>query len=338
MHSEHAITCTDLVVDYTAISANSIRAVDCISFAVKRHSVTGILGVNGAGKTTTIRVLTGLRRPTSGSITVEGYNMDTDVKEIKRLTGVSFGGTQGLYGRLSPYENCELFALLSGSSQRQARVDADQALGIVEMGEEKHRPVEQLSVGMKQRVHIARALVNRPSVVYLDEPTAGLDPFSARNIRSFIPRLREEGKTVVLTTHLLFEADDLCDQIIILDRGAIVDEGNPESLKTRYSQGVILELYTPSIDLDATIGLSDALTEEFSNYVIFTESEMLDLGIKLAVRLRPSINSDDEVSYCCDQISDYLVQFGNDWQLFVRRSTLEEAFVAAINNSRETQR
>lgn len=332
-----SIECSNLRVEYNSSTDAPIRAVNGATFTVDRQTITGILGVNGAGKTSTIRVLTGLRRPNAGNVHVEGHDIISEPKVVKQFSGVSFGGSLGLYGRLSAFENCELFALLAGSNRRVARKSADRVLRAVELSEYRDRPVEQLSAGMKQRVHIARALVNEPSIVYLDEPTAGLDPFSARTVRSLIPKIREEGKTVVLTTHLLHEADALCDQVIIMDQGKIIDEGPPASLKERYTGGVVLELYAPTIELDVSMGLADEVLTRFSQLVAIVEGEVVATGLKLVVRLRPSIIGNDEVEAAAVPIERFLTTVAPHWRRVIRPSTLEEAFLTAITTSRERQ-
>ena len=332
-----SIECSNVSVEYDSSSDTPIKAVDGITFAVGSQTITGILGVNGAGKTSTIRVLTGLRRPHSGKVLIEGHDIVSDPKAVKRFTGVSFGGSLGLYGRLSAFENCELFALLAGSNRGVARKAAERVLQAVELSEYMDRAVEQLSAGMKQRVHLARALVNEPTIVYLDEPTAGLDPFSAGTVRSLIPKIREEGKTVVLTTHLLHEADLLCDQVIIMDQGRIIDQGPPASLKERYTRGVVLELYAPEVDLAVSLSLADNVRNLFPQLVAIVEGEVVASGVNLTVRLRPSIIGHDEIEAAVEPIEQYLATKGPHWRRTVRPSTLEEAFLTAITTAREGQ-
>ncbi|MDE0603168.1 MAG: ABC transporter ATP-binding protein [bacterium] len=325
-------------MEYRTNTGNPVRAIDGLTFAVVRNSITGILGVNGAGKTSTIRVLTGLRSPTSGNVSIEGHDVVSNPKRVKAMTGVSFGGAHGLYGRLSAAENCELFALLNGSSQRNAKMSVERVLKAVDLTEESDRPFEQLSTGMKQRVHIARALVNDPTIVYLDEPTAGLDPISSTTVRSLIPKMREEGRTVVLTTHLLFEADNLCDHIIILDKGKIVDQGSPFTLKERYSQGIVLEFHTLACNVNSIMSLSEKLYSQFSGNVTSVDMELLDSNVRLVIKLKSTITDDREADYCANAIEEYLSDYSNKWWRIIRPMTLEEAFVAAINISRKVKK
>ena len=221
---EYAVEVHKLRRDY-----NGLRALDEISFSVQRGELFGFLGPNGAGKTTTIKILTGQLRPTSGHARV----MDCDVVEerqgLKPQIGVVFE-YQNLYEQLSARDNLNFCARLYGV--RKARVEAilDQ-VGLTDRADDK---LKKYSNGMKQRLLIARALLHQPKVLFLDEPTRGLDPNAAREIRAFIARLAEGGVTVFLTTHYMEEADQLCDRVAILDHGRIVGLDAPLRLKSEF--------------------------------------------------------------------------------------------------------
>jgi ABC-2 type transport system ATP-binding protein len=208
-----------------------VRAIDGISFAVAPGEILGFLGHNGAGKTTTVRVLTGRARPTSGSARVAGFDVVEQRSRLKPLINLVFED-QNLYQRLTGRENLHLFAQLYGVSRQRA----DDLLETVGLSEAAGRKVKTYSSGMKQRLMIARALINKPRVLFLDEPTRGLDPTSAREVRGLVRDLAETGATVFLTTHYMEEADELCDRVAFLSHGRIVALDSPQELKLRFGE------------------------------------------------------------------------------------------------------
>jgi ABC-2 type transport system ATP-binding protein len=224
--TEAAIEVRDLKKYY-----ESVRAVDGISFAVASGEVFGLLGHNGAGKTTTIRMLTGRTTPTSGEACVAGFNVATQRDQVKPLINLVFED-QNLYERLTGRVNLSVFAdLYSVPAQR-----VDTLLAQVGLEDAADRKVKTYSSGMKQRLLVARALLNEPRVLFLDEPTRGLDPTSAKELRSMVKQLSDTGTTVFLTTHYMEEADELCDQVAFLSAGKIVALDTPRELKLRYGQ------------------------------------------------------------------------------------------------------
>ncbi len=218
-------------VDHLARYYGDVHAVDDISFSVTEGEIFGLLGHNGAGKTTTIRMLTGRTRPTAGRARVAGYDVLTDLDHVKPLINLVFED-QNLYERLSGQDNLRLFAELYGRSSDQA----DHLLKVVGLDEAAKRKVKTYSSGMKQRLLVARALVNEPRVLFLDEPTRGLDPASAREVRQLVQRLSAQGTTVFLSTHYMEEADELCHRVGFLSRGKIVALDTPRELKLRQGQ------------------------------------------------------------------------------------------------------
>lgn len=220
-----AIEVKDLVRNF-----NGLRALDRISFRVECGEVFGFLGPNGAGKTTTIRILTGQLRPTSGEARVNGWDVVNQRQQLKPQIGVVFE-YQNIYERMSAQENLAFFARLYGIQQDRVSELLDQ-VGLA--GRAKER-VKNYSNGMKQRLLIARALLHRPQVLFLDEPTRGLDPNAARGIRSFVSGLAREGVTVFLTTHYMEEADQLCSRVAILDHGRIAALDSPKYLKSQFN-------------------------------------------------------------------------------------------------------
>src|SRR5918911_4185796 len=209
----------------------TIEAVRGIDFEVAEGELFGLLGPNGAGKTTTIKMLITLLIPTAGRARVLGYDVVEDAREVRKRIGYVFGGDRGVYERLSGLDNLRYFAELYGVPPREQRRRIDELLELVGLkGREKER-VEGYSRGMRQRLHIARGLLHDPEVVFLDEPTIGVDPVGARELRATIAALTDAGKTVLLTTHYMFEADALCDRIAAIAQGRIVAHGTPADLK-----------------------------------------------------------------------------------------------------------
>jgi ABC-2 type transport system ATP-binding protein len=208
-----------------------VRAVDGISFGVEAGEIFGLLGHNGAGKTTTIRVLTGRTRPTHGGARVAGFDVVAERDRIKPLINLVFE-EQNLYERLTGRDNLLVFADLYRAPHRRV----DELLDQVELTSAAKRRVKTYSTGMKQRLLVARALINHPRVLFLDEPTRGLDPSSARELRNLVRHLSDEGTTVFLTTHYMEEADELCDRVAFLAAGKIVALDAPRELKLRYGQ------------------------------------------------------------------------------------------------------
>ncbi|GAB3863487.1 ABC transporter ATP-binding protein [Dactylosporangium cerinum] len=210
-----------------------VEAVRGISFQVERGELFGLLGPNGAGKTTTIKMLITLLLPTSGRIEVLGHDVVARPREVRRRVGYVFGGDRGLYERLSGLDNLRYFAELYAVPAREQRARIGELLELVGLTGRERERVEGYSRGMRQRLHIARGLLHRPEVLFLDEPSIGIDPVGARELRQTVKALIEQGTTVLLTTHYMFEADELCDRIAVLAGGRIVAEGTPSSSSRR---------------------------------------------------------------------------------------------------------
>jgi len=265
-------------------------AVDHISFNVAEGEILGFLGPNGAGKTTTVKILTGLLRPKGGKATLLGMDVAKNVEKVQGEIGVCFEDTN-LYEQMSAIENLRLFARLFGIRS----FDADDLLRRVGLaGREKDR-VEAYSKGMKQRLMVARSIVNRPRVLFLDEPTEGLDPASAESIRNIILEERERGATIFLTTHDMMEADRLSDRVVFINQGKIVALDTPHNLKQQYGKRALKakvsthsgELEDREIILD-TPETPNAIQELFAQERVVTihseEASLEDIFIRITGR------------------------------------------------------
>ncbi len=217
-------------------------AVENLTLNVEKGELFGLLGPNGAGKTTTVKMLSTLLLPTSGSIRVFGLDILRDTNEIRKKIGFAFGGNRGLYGRLTARENLRYFAELYAMPPDLSRKRIPELLELVGLAERGDDKVENYSSGMQQRLHLARALLHDPQLIFLDEPTVGIDPVGARELRLTVKRLIEHGKTILLTTHYMAEADELCDHIAIIDHGVIRAFGTPSSLKALVKKETIIEI------------------------------------------------------------------------------------------------
>jgi len=244
-----AIEVTDLRREYVTRSflARTTKvtvALGGISLHVARGELFGLIGPNGAGKTTTIKILTTLLAPTSGRAVILGLDLDRDVYEIRRRIGIVFGGERGLYNRVTAMENLRYFANLYGVHPSEINGRITKLVKLVGLEGRENERVEKYSRGMKQRLHIAKALVHDPELVFLDEPTIGLDPGGARDIRNMVREMKQDGKTIFLTTHNMFEADELCDRIAVISKGKIVALDTPSGLKRSVKDISVIELQT----------------------------------------------------------------------------------------------
>ena len=208
-----------------------VVAVEDISFEVGQGELFGMLGPNGAGKTTTVKMLTTLLIPNSGSASILGFDLVKQAAAIRPRIGFIFGGERGLYWRLNAFDNLRYFANLYHMPPDVANKRIPELLELVGLRGRGDEKIEGFSKGMKQRLHVARALLHDPDILFLDEPTLGLDPVGARELRHTVLDLQQQGKTILLTTHYMFEADALCDRIAVINHGQIVALDTPEGLK-----------------------------------------------------------------------------------------------------------
>jgi len=228
-----------------------IVAVDDVSFEIQEGELFGLLGPNGAGKTTTVKMLTTLLIPTSGSAFVKGFDVVDQADEVRKRIGFIFGGERGLYWRLSGIDNLRYFASLYSIDPDVTKKRIPYLLEMVGLNGRGDEKVQGYSRGMKQRLHVARTLLHDPDVLFLDEPTLGLDPVGAREFRQVILNLQSEKKTILLTTHYMFEADALCDRIAVIDHGCIIALDTPDGLKTHVRDLNVVEVETFGAPEDA---------------------------------------------------------------------------------------
>lgn len=219
-----------VVVDHVHKNFGEITAVDHVSFSIGRGELFGLLGPNGAGKTTLIRMLSTVIPPDAGDITIGGASVRRQPEEARKFIGVC-PQELALYEDLTGRENTVFFARISGLSSAEASESSDEFLELVGLSERSDSRVGTYSGGMKRRLNIALALVSRPQLLFLDEPTVGVDPQSRNHIFDTVERLNSEGLTVIYTTHYMEEADRLCDRLAILDHGNVIREGSPRELK-----------------------------------------------------------------------------------------------------------
>ena len=210
-----------------------IRAVDGVNFRCQPGRIYGLLGANGAGKTTTLRVLATILKPTSGTATVAGHDVTEEPEKVRASVGFLSTAT-ALYARLTAKEMVEYFGRLHGMDEAALAKRIDEIFARLEMNEFRDRRCEKLSTGMKQKVSIARTLVHDPPVMIFDEPTVGLDVMTMRTIMTFIRECRQQGKTVIFSTHVMSEAEKLCDTIGIIHNGRILSEGTLAELRARH--------------------------------------------------------------------------------------------------------
>ncbi|MFF4806034.1 ATP-binding cassette domain-containing protein [Streptomyces sp. NPDC001351] len=224
------------------------QAVKGVSFTVEHGELFGLLGPNGAGKSTTIRMLCSLLTPTSGTARVCGYDVVSDTREVRRRIGYVFGGDRGLYDRLSGLDNLRYFAELAGVPAGRQRRRISELLETVGLSGRENDRVSSYSRGMRQRLHIARGLLSSPEVLFLDEPSIGVDPVAARELRDLVAELSRTGTTVLLTTHYMYEAEELCSRIAVIADGRIRALGSPAELKRRAMGRDVLEVEAYGVD------------------------------------------------------------------------------------------
>lgn len=276
----------------------NFQAVDHLSLTVKQGEIFGLLGPNGSGKTTTINMLSGLSKPTSGSVKVLGYDVQQQTRQVRRLLGAVPQET-ALYEELSALDNLDFHADLFGIPRKEKKARIAEILELVQLTNRQKSRVGTFSGGMKRRLALGRALLHNPQLIYLDEPTLGVDVQARRAIWDYILALRDQGKTVLITTNYLEEAQALCERVAIIDHGKLIDVDTVEHLKRTYGGSIIeIETAQPTAlldDLRALEGVQEVTQEGarvriavqgISNLVpqviniLSQESEIRDLAVR----------------------------------------------------------
>jgi ABC-2 type transport system ATP-binding protein len=300
-------------------STTTVEALRGISFDVERGELFGLLGPNGAGKTTTIKILTTLLLPTSGSARVLGFDPASEPQEVRRRIGYVFGGDRGLYDRLSALDNLRYFADIYRVPASRKRARIGELLELVGLTGRERERVETYSRGMRQRLHIARGLLHDPELLFLDEPTIGLDPVGARELRDTIAGLRDAGKTILLTTHYMFEADELCGRIAVIADGRFVATGTPVDLKARVADQTIVEIETFGVTDEAVARLRAVPGVTGVGVETHEQSQVLLVQSGVGAGLVPSL---------LEQLDGTTIG-----KVVAREPTLEDAYVELVRSA-----
>ncbi|MBU7046111.1 MAG: ABC transporter ATP-binding protein [Theionarchaea archaeon] len=232
----------EIIIENLTKKFEDVTAVKDLSLTVPKGELFGLLGPNGAGKTTTINVLCGLLQPTSGSVMVGGFNVVKEPEKVKALIGVCPQDT-AIYDYLTGRENVEFFGSLHLMHKKDLIENTNILLEKMGLTEDADRRVQKYSGGMRRRVNLAIALIHNPHIAFLDEPTVAMDPQSRHAVWDFIRELREKGTTIILTTHYMEEAEELCDRVGIIDYGSLIALGSPHQLKENYKAKDLEEVF-----------------------------------------------------------------------------------------------
>jgi ABC-2 type transport system ATP-binding protein len=296
-----------------------VTAVEDISFSIHPGELFGLLGPNGAGKTTTVKMLTTLLIPTSGQASILGMDVVKQADDLRARIGFVFGGERGLYGRLSGLDNLRYFATLYQMDAKDAKRRIPEMLDLVGLTGREKEKVEGYSRGMRQRLHIARALLHDPEVLFLDEPTIGLDPIGARELRAAIRNLQSANKTILLTTHYMFEADALCQRIAVIDKGRIVALDTPAALKKTVSDLSVVEIEVYGIPAE-TIQTLQSLA--------FVDNVAVEDRDQRQVLLVHTPNGPEAIPTLLEAMNGLKVG-----KIITREPTLEDAYVRLVGGS-----
>jgi oleandomycin transport system ATP-binding protein len=294
-------------------------ALDGIDLAVRTGSVCGLLGPNGAGKTTTVRILATLLRPDGGHAAVCGHDVVTHAHQVRQLTGLT-GQYASVDDTLTGLENLMLIGRLTGQSRPAARSRARDLLGSFRLGDAADRAVKTYSGGMRRRLDLAASLVSRPRVLYLDEPTTGLDPRSRNEMWDVVRGLAADGVTVLLTTHCLEEADQLADQIAVVDHGTVIATGTPEELKARTGALTLSVRPASAADVPAVVAVVAGFTR--------ADPEVRNTTVTVPV------GQDDVMPAVVRRLEDDGVQVA---ELSLRGSSLDEVFLTLTGHRTEEE-
>lgn len=218
-------------------------AVENVRFTLNKGEIVGLLGENGAGKTTTLRMISTMLKPTEGMVLVNGFDVAKDPDKVRSQIGILFGGEVGIYDRLTARENIKYFGSLYGIEAHVLDERIDKMGKDLDMMDYMDRRVGKFSRGMKQKVAIARSIVHEPPIMLFDEPSTGLDVTAARIVQDFILKCKQEGKTILFSSHSIKEVEKLCDRVIIINKGKIAEEGTLNELKKKYDNDDLEEVF-----------------------------------------------------------------------------------------------
>ena len=232
----------EIVISNLTKKFEDVTAVNELSFEIDKGELFGLLGPNGAGKTTVINVLCGLLEPTNGSVRVGGYDIQKEPEKVKEIIGVCTQET-AVYSYLTGRENVELFGNLHTMSKQKLKKNTDELLEKMGLTEDAEKRVGKYSGGMKRRINLIMALVHEPEIAFLDEPTVAMDPQSRHAVWDFIRELKKQNKTIILTTHYMEEAEELCDRVGIIDHGKMIALGPPNQLKEKFGARNLEEVF-----------------------------------------------------------------------------------------------
>ncbi|ADQ45049.1 ABC transporter related protein [Caldicellulosiruptor kronotskyensis 2002] len=212
-----------------------VRAVDRLSFTINKGEIFGLLGENGAGKTTTLRMLATMLKPTSGTAIISGLDITKEPEKVRRKIGILFGSESGLYARLTARENIEYFGLLHDMDKNDLKKRINELAEKFGMQDYIDKPAGTFSKGMKQKVCFVRSVIHNPEVMLFDEPTNSLDVSSAKEVHDFIRLCKQEGRTIIFSSHSMSEVEKLCDRVVIIHKGKLVALGSIDEIKQRFS-------------------------------------------------------------------------------------------------------
>ncbi len=266
-------------------TSKEIVALDNVNLFVEAGEVFGILGPNGSGKTTITRILSTVLLPSFGTAQVLGLDVVKNAKKIRPRIGMVFGGDRGLYWRLSGHDNLQYFADLYRMPQNVSRRRIAELLEMVGLTERANERVEVYSRGMKQRLHIARGLIHDPEVLFLDEPTIGLDPLAARELRQVIAEMNKMGKTIFLTSHYMFEIDALCSRVAVFNKGKILVIDTPSALKKTVANMEVVEIECLGVPPSFVTKLREHPNVEAVNIVMADQSQILQIQAPFGAEL-----------------------------------------------------
>jgi ABC-2 type transport system ATP-binding protein len=273
---------------FTPRKREPVTALAGVSLAIPVGEVHGLLGPNGAGKTTLVKILSTVLLPTDGRALVCGHDVVTETKSVRPLIGIVFGGERGLYTRLSARKNLEYWGALYRLSGAEIKSRSAALLERVGLTDRADQRVEEFSRGMKQRLHLARGLMGDARVLFLDEPTTGMDPLAAREFRTLIGELKGEARTILLTTHDMVEAEAVCDRVTLIDRGRILATETPRSLGSLISRFQRIDVEGAPADVlaavEVTTGVSSvSMLDDGTIRIEVTEEGATQVVLKLLV-------------------------------------------------------